>query len=327
MVLVAPPGTGKSNICEAIASGGANPECDSLGFKINSDKTALIDTERVLNDLYRGLLRVEKRTEMSRDKLEEKVHLYSFVLIDSVEDMRKFFKKIISENEYELIIIDGSADFVKSVNDEEESKSFWRWLISLANKHGFGVIVTIHPNPNDKEGKATGHLGSQAQKKAEAVFNVFQAKDDKQVRIITTEAGSGKVRNAKDQLTTSFKWGTKEGMFISCNVPMQSVVNKDMNYFFKMRDSYTHKELCEAIIKSTIDSKKPEGCDRRTAERRIKDSVDKEMIVLRAGVYVWKDWHQQEEAEQLEIYETGQEIDKANAGSIFAPAEDLDAPF
>src|SRR2546422_381240 len=49
-MIIAPPGSGKSNVCEAAAAGAINPDCDALGFEVDSEKTLYIDTERVLND-------------------------------------------------------------------------------------------------------------------------------------------------------------------------------------------------------------------------------------------------------------------------------------
>lgn len=280
-MIIAPPGTGKSNVCEAVASGVVNPECDCLGFSIECEKGLFIDTERVHNDFYRGLLRIKKRCGKPEDEILSKLDAYSFIDIDNVEECWNEFEHIVSVGEYELVILDGSADFVKSVNDEEESKSFWRKLIALANKKGFGVLITIHPNPGDAEGKATGHLGSQGMKKAESVFNVLKSPDDKDVRIITTESNHGKVRNAADKVTTSFRWDKEKAMFVACDTPQKKKKKSDVADLFDTKDSYTYNELCRSVMDSF-------GVSLSTARRKIKDAEDIGDIFKNSGLY-WRE--------------------------------------
>jgi hypothetical protein len=286
-LLIAPPGSGKSNVCEAIAAGGLNPGCDSLGFNVDSENTLYIDTERVLNDLSTGLDRIKRRTLLDNDKIVKHLHLYSFIEMESTEASWDELNHLVSVGKYELVIVDGSADFVKSVNDEEESKSFWRKLISLANKLEFGMLLTIHPNPGDEEGKATGHLGSQGQKKAESVFNVFSARNDKDVKEITTSGPHGKVRNAeKGGLTSSFKWSKDKSMFISCDRAISTKIENITDMFKGDKKSYSYKELCKAWMDVTKESLS-------TAKRKIKEAKEIQDIVELGGVY-WLNGDEQE---------------------------------
>ncbi len=248
-VWIAPPASGKSNLVEAAGAGTVNPACDCMGLTINSDRTLSIDTERVHNDLYQGLKRIQKRSGRTYEEILEKLDLYSFLTLDTTEDMKRELKALIEEGGYELLILDGVGDFVKSVNDEEESRAFWRWLISIINKHHMGCIVTIHPNPDDKEGKATGHLGSQGMKKAESVFNLFKSADHNDIRILTTESGHGKVRNGFDKLKTSFKWDSDKGYFISADgVTHEKTIIKTLLDLFEVKRFYTYKDLKSAYI-------------------------------------------------------------------------------
>lgn len=277
-LIIAPPGTGKSRVCEAAAAGGANPECDSLGFEVDSAKTLMVDTERVQNDVYRGYKEMKARCGLSFEEMDKRVHMFSFMEAETTEQMKSELEHLVSTGNYELVIIDGSADFVKSVNDEEESKNFWRWLIILANKFGFGMIITIHPNPGEDEGKATGHLGSQGQKKAESVFNVFKSQDDKDIRMLTTESGHGKVRNGGDKLTASFTWSKEEGMFVSCTDPTKKKIKGAKDLFSEDKLKYTYKELCTELVRIT-------GKSLATAKRMIKDATELEDIYKNGGFY------------------------------------------
>lgn len=276
-LIIAPPGSGKSNICEGIAANGINPDCDAFGFEVNSERSLLVDTERTHNDVFRGLQRIKKRAAVDENIISRKLDIVSFVTVDDTSTAKTELEHLMSVGKYNLIIIDGSADFVKSVNDEEESKNFWRWMVAMMNKFSFGVVITIHPNPADPEGKATGHLGSQGQKKAESVFNVIRAESDKMVRILTTELPHGKVRNAADNLTSSFKWDDQTKMFISCDKPTNSKI-KSVPDLFRFKEYYTYGELCRAFEDHT-------GKSRSTAKRAIKDAEEGERIVKRAGFY------------------------------------------
>jgi hypothetical protein len=287
-VMIAPPGSGKSNVVEAAASGALNPECDSLGFMVDSEKTLLVDTERVFNDLRRGLDRIQRRTGLSEEAIMAKLDVFSFIEMDSIQDSKTELEFMITQGGYELIIIDGSADFVLSVNDEQESKSFWKWLISLANKKHFGALLTIHPNPEDPQGKATGHLGSQGQKKAESVFNIFKAVDDKKIREISTHTPHGKVRNAADGLYYTFTWNDNQKMFVSCDAPKRRSGKKDFEDIFKdlfeEKVHYSYAELRIAYMKLT---KKSDS----TAKRDIKSGKELGTIFENGGLYYFNNNH------------------------------------
>jgi hypothetical protein len=56
------------------------------------------------------------------------------------------------------IWLDGFADFVQSVNDEQEAFGLVRFLHSLAVTHQCPIIGVVHLNPGDT-GKSRGHLG------------------------------------------------------------------------------------------------------------------------------------------------------------------------
>ncbi len=281
-LIIAKPGIGKSSVCDSICAGALNPDCDSLGFIVDAKNVLSIDTERVWNDLFKGLRNIKRRTGLSEEEIMEHLNMRSFVSIDSIDTAKKEFESLLARGNYELVVIDGSADFLKSVNDEEESKSFWRWLIGLANKYGFGVVATIHPNPADENGKATGHLGSQGQKKAESVLNIVYAAESKDIRLITSDSQHGKVRNAMDKITTSFTWSKEAGMFVSCDAPERkakvTVRRQILEKVFAIKDAYTYNELCLELEKAT-------GKSLSTAKRLIKEAKEIEEIYVNSGLY------------------------------------------
>lgn len=78
-------------------------------------------------------------------------------------------------NGIHLIVIDGIADLLKNVNDEEESNLLVHSLEKLARNYKCPIIVIIHTNPGST--KQRGHLGSQLQRKAESVLLVKKEGD------------------------------------------------------------------------------------------------------------------------------------------------------
>lgn len=246
---VAGPGSGKSQMSEAVIAGTVNPNCDCMGLEIDSKKTLYIDTERVLNDLHKGLLRIYERADCTEAEFNVRAKVYSFITIDSVDAMWIQFKKLIIGSGYELVVMDGVADFVKSVNDEEEGKSFWKKFISLMNKENFGAFTTMHPNMDDVEGKATGHLGAQAMKKAESVFNIIKNKDNVNARLFTSKLKHGKVRNATGDIEITFEFNSLLKRFVSSDggyikeEPIKKLID-----LFRVRNSYTRKELIETFV-------------------------------------------------------------------------------
>ena len=64
-----------------------------------------------------------------------------------------------------LVIIDGIADLVLTVNDEESSKEITDRIMKLTVMYDCHIFTIIHSNPNSD--KPTGHLGSHLERKAE----------------------------------------------------------------------------------------------------------------------------------------------------------------
>jgi hypothetical protein len=289
--LIAPPGTGKSNIAEAIASNYINGDCDSFGFKVDlpeGKKILLCDTERTKNDCYKGFKRIMNRTGVEpahlKDGLFEDLIFRAFIASESLEESRQDITDILETGEIGLMILDGVGDFVASVNDEEKAKEIVKWLVTMANKHNLGVMVTIHPNPKDPSYKPTGHLGSFLLKKSEAVMVVCKA--DNNSRLITTNFEHGKVRGGKDMLDTAIEWSDAEHMFMSSDVDQAKTNNKKgkkvddlfKELFTAIKTSYTYGDLLEAVMKKR-------GVKKTAANSLIDDAENLNIIKEFRGSY------------------------------------------
>lgn len=69
-----------------------------------------------------------------------------------------------------LIVIDGGADYIKSVNDEEQATGIVEYFTHLSIKYDCPVIIVVHLNPNST--KERGHLGSQLQRKCYGLISI-----------------------------------------------------------------------------------------------------------------------------------------------------------
>ena len=75
---------------------------------------------------------------------------------------------------FQLVILDGIADFVNSPNDERESNSLVKILMHAASCNENHIVCVLHENK--KDGAPRGHLGSELMRKSETVFSLKRSK-------------------------------------------------------------------------------------------------------------------------------------------------------
>jgi hypothetical protein len=153
-----------------------------------------------------------------------------------------------------LAVIDGLADYIKDVNDGEDSNAIIKFVEGLAIKYRVPIIVIVHTNPgSDKE---RGHLGSQLQRKSESVLAVKLEGD---ISFIEPKflrmAGKGNI----PQL--SFKYCQEKGYHIDNGVMIDSEDRKEAIKFemisnlcktvFSGQVSYGYKEAIQHIEKAS----------------------------------------------------------------------------
>lgn len=81
--------------------------------------------------------------------------------------------KIRNTDDVGMVMIDGVADLLKSdVNDQEESNRIVQFLMSWTQEFNIHLMTIIHTNPGHEVKKATGHLGSQLERKTETTIHL-----------------------------------------------------------------------------------------------------------------------------------------------------------
>jgi hypothetical protein len=73
------------------------------------------------------------------------------------------------------VVIDGVADLVTSINDEDQASDITNKLMNWTAKYNCHITVVIHQNKDNNY--ATGHLGSSVLKKCETVISVTKDPD------------------------------------------------------------------------------------------------------------------------------------------------------
>ncbi len=271
MTVVMRPGVGKSSLCEALCAGAVNKEADSFGFEVDLHGRGLlfIDTERTVNDLGRGYKRIIRRAGayqekglMQGDKLW-KINAYSYRVLESAEKYVKHLEEHLKKGDFSLVILDQVADFLKSINKEDEAMGFVKKLEYLSAHYKTCFLLTIHPNPMDKTFKPNGWIGSFLLKKSETVMAGWFAEN--RTSILSTEFEHGKVRNSKGTVETAFKWSEEDNMHMSIrltenikdSVKRYAFLDKIIYQVFDLVPNWTAEDLV-VVLKEKANKKNKE---------------------------------------------------------------------
>lgn len=75
-----------------------------------------------------------------------------------------------------LLVIDGIADLTRNNNDEEDAKIVSGLLLRWSKEYDCHIITVIHQNKADNF--STGHIGSEVEKKSEAVISISKNEEN-----------------------------------------------------------------------------------------------------------------------------------------------------
>jgi hypothetical protein len=198
------------------------PGLDTFGFTAPHTKEAviLIDTEQSPFDAYTCHKRALARAGQTEDV--DWLHHYSLVGY-SADKLRKILPVILAEAKTKhgavfTVILDGVADFVASVNDEQECNTFVAELHGTAVAYDCPVLCVIHSNEAIKSGDdGRGHLGKQLTRKAES--NLLLKKNG-EITTITSEKQRKAPITEADGI--SFRWSDEHGRHVSCETEASS---------------------------------------------------------------------------------------------------------
>jgi hypothetical protein len=121
------------------------------------------------------------------------------------------------------VLLDGSADYVKDLNNPEESFGAVERLHRLAVQHGTAIICAIHINPGSENGKTRGHFGSQLARKAESNLRLL-----KENEVVTAYTESSRHASISQKDGPRFKWDFTEQMHMSCGTKREETSAADV---------------------------------------------------------------------------------------------------
>lgn len=197
--------TGTASLRDTIKFSAPNPK----GYAV-----IVIDTEQSPYDAWTCYQRILARAGEAQDP----PWLLHLALVGYSVARRKSALKAVLEYARNMfggifmVIIDGVAHFVSSVNELEESNTLADWLRELSVTYDTAILCVIHSNEGMKTGDdSRGHLGKQLMRDAES--NLLLKKDG-EITTITSE----KQRKAPitDSDNVAFKWSDEAGRHITC---------------------------------------------------------------------------------------------------------------
>ena len=156
------------------------------------DRILYIDTEQ--SDYHVSLV-VNRIKDIAEENKMDNLLMYAF---DSVPTQQRFdYTEYLIQNTKDigLVIIDGIADLVKSVNDEIIACDMADTLRRWATIQDVAIGYVLHQNPSDNS-KMRGHLGTVLMNKSETVIQISSSKENESVKLVeTTQTRNRKPEN------------------------------------------------------------------------------------------------------------------------------------
>ena len=246
--------------------------------KANGKAVICLDTEQSEADQQDNLNVILNRAGLA--STPENLQSYNIRQL-SMKDYREFTDNICTLcaekfGGIHLINIDGGADFILSVNDEEQANEILEYFTHLSIRFKCPVIIIVHLNPNsDKE---RGHFGSQLQRKCYGLLTIEKAKGS-DVSILVPKAFR-KAGNA-DVQPIHFTYDKEKHYHVQIDAPNKeteqaaTIVMKHKNIakeVFPGQTSYSYSDAVKKIMQQA-DRKE------RTAKEMIKDMAGWEFII------------------------------------------------
>ncbi|MDR2674711.1 MAG: AAA family ATPase [Opitutaceae bacterium] len=207
------------------AAPGAEPDCLSFAALPPPDAARVFhfDTEQDPADADAVIRRAVKRAEIpAAPSFLDSYALAGF----SAPDLNLSLKSIagqIPAGKLHLVILDGGADFLASVNDEAECNAFIAGLHAFAIARQCAIVIVCHNNAGSDNPKGRGHLGSQLERKCETVLQLIRDKDNPD----TTQITAIKTRHATPSAIPRFSWNNDAEMHLTFGTPTRAEIRAE----------------------------------------------------------------------------------------------------
>ena len=247
-------GSGKSSYVGAIIASALNTDgrnIDTLGTYIapNTDGKAILvyDTEQTEEQLYRNTKSVFKRADIAL--VPKWFKAFGIGIINRNERLNAIVESIDSYyyrfGGIHLVVIDGVADLITSVNDEGESVRLVEELHHLAGFYKTCIVVVLHLSPTAS--KLRGHLGSEIQRKASGIISIDKVASSGNSSIKAIKVREG---NAANIPSLQFAWCEQFGYHVLVDKPIASSkvdLNRLTKELFLTNQPLTYSDMCASI--------------------------------------------------------------------------------
>lgn len=254
-------GSGKSHYAGALIAGAlaGDTPVDTLGTTVVSSDAGhavlLYDTEQSLPQLHKNTSIIMRRAGISTPPQTFKAYCLSCIsrrerLQAIVQSMDRYYYQY---GGIHLVVIDGIADLIRSVNDETESVELIEELYRLAGIYNTCIAVVLHLVPSGM--KIRGHLGSEIGRKASAVLSIERDEKRNVCCLKTLKVRDG---NPLDVPLLEFGWDKELGMHVCLGTrspeAQQDRKRQELQTLvlelYRERNAYSSKELREAICRT-----------------------------------------------------------------------------
>lgn len=200
---------GKTQFADILAAAILTPEnLSPIGFEsikrvhvegVNRPRVMLVDTEQGGGYVSRNVQRI---AYMSHNPVKRNnPNFTALVLADFMPEMRYLIlKSEIARVKPDVIILDGIADIIDTINDERAAQLVLLELMTAARRDNMTVIALIHTRQGDT--KLNGWIGSVTEKKAAEIWNIGSEKDS-DGKPMYFEA---KQRDSRDEHADGLQW-------------------------------------------------------------------------------------------------------------------------
>lgn len=200
---------------------------------------------------------------------------------------RQIIEVVLSEDMPSMVVIDGYADCVRSVNDDVDCAEFVANLLYAAQMLNMPILGVLHLNPGS-DFKSRGHLGSELDRKSETVLQIHQ---DGEIREIWTSKARKKRIHKGEGIR--FEWSDEARGFIEVEGSAEDEKKRQQAtearqiihriYEASGMEAWKHSDLVDKILEVTGKKSK------NTAQTRIDWALEGGVLThcSRSGVYTY----------------------------------------
>jgi len=134
-------------------------------------KVLIIDTEMARFHTYKTARRIHKILDWDTKQNNERLTVLTLRERDYTERV-EIFEEAIQQIKPDIVFTDGVRDFVKDINNADESSMMVNKLMKLSTEYDCHICCVLHENDNN--GKLRGHLGTEILNKSETVLKVVK---------------------------------------------------------------------------------------------------------------------------------------------------------